>query len=53
MFKPGTRDEFNSRADSRAGIMSSLIGIGARQSIETGKKVQIADLVKFPKRWRG
>ena len=53
MFKPGTKDEFNSRADSRAGIMSSLIGIGARQSIETGKKVHIADLVKFPKSWRG
>jgi predicted dehydrogenase len=53
MFKPGTKDEFNSRADSRAGIMSSLIGIAARQSIETGKKVQIAGLVKFPKVWRG
>jgi predicted dehydrogenase len=53
MFRPGTKDEFNSRADSRAGIMSSLIGIAARQSIETGQKVKIADLVKFPKVWRG
>ncbi len=53
IFKPGTKDQFNSRADSRAGIMSSLIGIAARQSIETGKMVQIADLVKFPKVWRG
>ncbi len=53
MFKPGAKEEFNSRADSRAGIMASLIGIAARQSIETGKKVQIADLVKFPKVWRG
>jgi predicted dehydrogenase len=53
MFKPGTKDEFNSRADSRAGIMSSLIGIAARQSIETGQKVKIADLVKFPRVWRG
>lgn len=53
IFKPGTKDEFNSRADSRAGIMSSLIGIAARQSIETGQKIKIADLVKFPKVWRG
>lgn len=53
MFKPGAKDEFNSRADSRAGIMSSLIGIAARQSIETGKKVLISDLVKFPRVWRG
>ncbi len=53
MFKPGTKDQFNSRADSRAGIMSSLIGIAARQSIESGKKVRIADLVKFPEVWRG
>jgi predicted dehydrogenase len=53
MFKPGSKDEFNSRADSRAGIMSSLIGIAARQSIETGQKVKISDLVKFPVAWRG
>ncbi len=53
IFKPGSKDQFNSRADSRAGIMSSLIGIAARQSIETGKKVHIADLVRFPKVWRG
>ncbi|MCE1198584.1 MAG: Gfo/Idh/MocA family oxidoreductase [Marinilabiliales bacterium] len=53
MFKPGAKDEFNSRADSRAGILSSLIGIAARQSIETGLKVKIADLVKFPRVWRG
>jgi len=53
IFKPGAKDEFNSHADSRAGIMSSLIGIAARQSIETGLKVKIADLVKFPKVWRG
>lgn len=53
MFKPGTQELFNSRADSRAGIMSSLIGIAARQSIETGQKVKISDLVKFPKVWRG
>jgi hypothetical protein len=53
MFKPDTKDQFNSRADSRAGIMSSLIGIAARQSIESGQKVKIADLVKFPQVWRG
>jgi len=53
IFKPGAKDEFNSRADSRAGIMSSLIGIAARQSIESGQKIKIAELVKFPKVWRG
>lgn len=53
MFKPGAKDQFSSRADSRAGIMSSLIGIAARQSIETGRTIRIADLVKFPKVWRG
>jgi len=53
LFKPGTKDQFNSRADSRAGIMSSLIGIAARQSIETGRTIRIADLVKFPTVWRG
>ena len=31
--------------------MSSLIGIAARESIETGKRVKIADLVDFPATW--
>jgi len=53
IFLPGSADPFFSKADSRAGIMSSLIGIAARRSIETGLKIRIADLVKFPEVWRG
>ena len=53
IFLPGTPDPLGSKAGSRAGIMSSLIGIAARQSIETGQKVKIADLVTFPNTWKG
>lgn len=53
IFIPGTPDPLGSKAGSRAGIMSSLIGIAARQSIETGQKVKIADLVTFPNEWKG
>jgi hypothetical protein len=53
LFMPGTVDNLGSKADSRAGIMSSLVGIAARQSIETGQKIKIDDLMKFPKEWRG
>ena len=38
-------------AGSRAGIMSSLIGNAARESIETGKRVKIRDLVDFTATW--
>jgi hypothetical protein len=53
IFLQGTPDPLGSKAGSRAGIMSSLIGIAARQSIETGQKVKIADLVTFPTAWKG
>jgi len=53
IFLPGTPDPLGSKAGSHAGIMSSLIGIAARQSIETGQKVKIADLVTFPRTWNG
>ena len=53
MFLPETDDPLGCRADSRAGVLSSLIGIAARQSIETGQKVKIADLVTFPDVWKG
>lgn len=53
IFIPGTPDPLGSKAGSRAGIMSSLIGIAARQSIETGLKVKISDLVTFPNTWNG
>ena len=53
IFVLGTPDPLGAKAGSRAGIMSSLIGIAARQSIETGQKVKIADLVTFPRTWNG
>lgn len=53
IFLPETLDPMGSKAGSRAGIMSSLIGIAARQSIETGQKVKIADLVNFQSAWKG
>lgn len=53
IFLPDIPDPLGSMAGSRAGIMSSLIGIAARQSIETNQKVKIADLVSFPSEWKG
>ena len=53
IFKPDVKDELGQRAGSRAGIMSSLIGIAARQSIETGSKVKVSDMVHFPTTWEG
>ncbi len=51
LFLSGQKDPLGKIADSRAGILSSLIGIAARQSIETGKKVNIADVIDFPVNW--
>ncbi len=53
IFKPGVKDTLRQRAGSRAGILASLIGIAARQSIETGEKVKIDDLIRIPTTWRG
>lgn len=47
LFIPGKADPSGQRAGSRAGVMSSIIGIAARKSIETKKAVQISDLIKF------
>lgn len=52
LFKPGTPDPLGKAAGSRAGVMASLIGVAARQSIQTGKRVKIADLIDFPIMWR-
>ncbi len=51
IFLPDQPDPLNQLADSRAGVMSSLIGIAARSSIETGQSVKIRDLIKFPLTW--
>lgn len=47
LFKPNQSDPTGQRAGSRAGVLSSIIGIAARKSIETKKTVQISDLIKF------
>lgn len=47
LFKPNQSDPTGQRAGSRAGVLSSMIGIAARKSIETKKAVQISDLIKF------
>jgi predicted dehydrogenase len=52
LFIPGQSDPLSKLADSRAGIISSLIGIAARKSIETGKRIKIDDLIKFPLKWK-
>jgi len=53
MFLAETADPLGQVAGSRAGVLSSLIGIAARKSIETGQKVKIADLIQFPNVWKG
>jgi len=51
IIKPDQPDPLNQLAGSRAGVMSSLIGIAARKSIETGQRIKIASLVNFPLAW--
>ncbi len=51
LFLPEQKDPLGKMADSRAGVMASLVGIAARQSIETGKTIRIADLIDFPNEW--
>ncbi|MDZ7605517.1 MAG: Gfo/Idh/MocA family oxidoreductase [Cyclobacteriaceae bacterium] len=47
LFKPGQPDPAGQKAGSRAGILSSMIGIAARKSIETGQRVAIKDLINL------
>ncbi len=48
IFNPGNDgDTWNQAAGSRDGAMSCLIGIAARNSIDTGKPVRIEDLVSI------
>lgn len=46
-FKPDQNDPTGQRAGARAGVLSSLIGIAARKSIETGAAVRIEDLIRL------
>ncbi len=47
IFNPQMPDPLRQRAGSRAGAMSLLIGVAAVRSIESGRPVKIADLVRF------
>ncbi len=47
LLKPNQSDPLKKRTGSRAGILSSLIGIAARESIETGETIEISNLIKF------
>ncbi len=51
IFLADQPDPLHQMADSRAGVMASLIGIAARESIEKGRPVKINDLVQFPLHW--
>ncbi|MCK5103489.1 MAG: Gfo/Idh/MocA family oxidoreductase [Cyclobacteriaceae bacterium] len=51
IFLQGKPDPLGQLANSRAGVMSSLIGIAAGKAIENGQPVKIDDLVKFPLTW--
>lgn len=44
-FKPDQDDSIGQRAGSRAGVMSSLIGIAAIKSIKSGDMIKIKDLI--------
>ena len=46
IFDPNEEDSLKKLAGSRAGVMSSMVGIAARISIETGERVKIADLIE-------
>ena len=46
-FRPDQPDPIGQKAGSRAGVLSSMVGIAARKSIESGEAVNIFDLVKF------
>jgi predicted dehydrogenase len=48
IFIPGTPDPYKQAAGTRAGAMSSLMGIAARRSMESGEPVKISDLTDIP-----
>ena len=52
IFLPDQPDELGQMAGSRAGLISSLIGIAAVKSIETGQQININDMVSFPAQWK-
>lgn len=46
-FKPNQPDPTGQKATAKAGVMSSMIGIAARKSIETGRKVRIDEMIRL------
>jgi len=52
LFVPGAPDPLHQRAGARDGVLSSLIGIAARTSIQRGGPVKVRELVEFPLSWR-
>lgn len=45
VFRGGIPDPLGQKADLKAGIMSSIIGIAANESIKTGEPVNVADII--------
>ncbi|MFC4221273.1 Gfo/Idh/MocA family protein [Flagellimonas marina] len=45
LFKPNQEDTSGQRAGSRAGVLSSLVGIAALKSIQEGKAIKIDNLI--------
>lgn len=52
IFDKNIPDPLHKMAGSRAGVIASLTGIAARESIESGKPVKIDEMIKFPHRWK-
>jgi predicted dehydrogenase len=47
IFNPSGKDSYRQAAGTRDGAMAILIGVAARNSIDTGKPIQIADLTSL------
>jgi predicted dehydrogenase len=47
LFDPSMPDPLKQRAGSRAGAMSLLTGVAARKSVDSGRPVKIADLIRL------
>jgi len=52
LCKPDQVDPMNRLACSRAGVMASIIGIAARKSIKSGRRIKISDLFEFRRAWK-
>jgi hypothetical protein len=48
LFEPGMADPLGQRADARAGALSVLCGVAARESARQNRAVSIAELDGLP-----